>query len=323
MKFFWVLSLMVSLKGFLFAYATYGDPWKKPWFTGSILSLQGHTNPPKILTVQPYLFFTSTYGKYEDNWTSHRVTPLNALECLIHATYGLTHFMDVEVLASFVYQNRGSANHATWQDTSLLLGFQALEDNKYSWEPNLRIALQQVFPTGRYDKLKSKKRGTDATGEGSYQTGINFDFQKLFKLESGQFFRGRLCLQYLFLPLSVSIQGISIYGGTEKARGTIKVGQTFTLITAGEYTITQNWVLAMDVQYQLKSRSRFSGKIDNLAKRNSNKVGYPLFQQISIAPAIEYNFSKNIGVIGGFWFTLAGMNAPQFASGVISGVFTF
>lgn len=323
MKFFWVLSLFVSLKGFLFAYATVGDPWKKPWFTGPILALQGHTNPPNVLTVQPYLFFTTTYGKYDANWTSQRVTPLNAIECLVNATYGLTDFMDIEVLASFIYQNRGSANQVLWQDTSLLLGFQALEDNKYSWEPNLRIALQQVFPTGRFDNLNPKKRGTDESGAGSYQTGINFDFQKLFKLENGQFFRGRLCLQYLFLPLSVPIQGISIYGGTEKTRGTIKVGQTVTLITSGEYTITQNWVFAMDIQYQLKSRSRFSGKIGNSLMRNKERVGHPLFQQISIAPAIEYNFSKNIGIIGGFWFTLAGMNAPQFASGVISGVFTF
>ena len=323
MKFFWILSLIVSCKGFLCAYATVGDPWKKPWFTGSILSLQGHTNLPEVLTVQTYLFFTTTYGKYDADSKTHRVTSLNAIECLINATYGLTHFMDIEVFSSFVYQNRGSAKQTSLKDTNILLGFQVLEDKKYSWEPNLRIALQQVFPTGRYDHLNPKKRGTDESGKGSYQTGINFDFQKLFKLENEQFFRGRVCIQYLFLPLSTSIQGMSVYGGSKRTKGRVKVGQTFTLITAGEYTITQNWVLAMDIQYQLIGRSRFSGKIGKSSKRNIVRVGLPLFQQISIAPAIEYNFSKNIGFIGGFWFTLAGRNAPQFASGVISTVITF
>ncbi len=44
----------------------------------------------------------------------------------------------------------------------------------------------------------------------------------------------------------------------------------------------------------------------------------PTSAQFSIAPAIEYNWNANIGIIFGSWFTLAGKNSTQFTSGVFA-----
>jgi hypothetical protein len=38
--------------------------------------------------------------------------------------------------------------------------------------------------------------------------------------------------------------------------------------------------------------------------------------QYSLAPAIEYNWNIDLGVISGVWFTFAGKNAEAFASWV-------
>ncbi|MCB1827280.1 MAG: hypothetical protein KDH94_02560 [Coxiellaceae bacterium] len=38
----------------------------------------------------------------------------------------------------------------------------------------------------------------------------------------------------------------------------------------------------------------------------------------SIAPAIEYNFNGNLGIIAGVWFGVDGRNTPEFASYVFS-----
>jgi hypothetical protein len=42
----------------------------------------------------------------------------------------------------------------------------------------------------------------------------------------------------------------------------------------------------------------------------------PSNEQWSVAPAIEYNWSKNVGLIVGSWFSFAGRNSVRFISGV-------
>jgi hypothetical protein len=43
-------------------------------------------------------------------------------------------------------------------------------------------------------------------------------------------------------------------------------------------------------------------------------VGTPSTSLLTLAPAIEYNFTQTIGVIVGSWFTLKGRNANRFVS---------
>ena len=54
-------------------------------------------------------------------------------------------------------------------------------------------------------------------------------------------------------------------------------------------------------------KTRFKGKtlVPNTA---------PPAAQFSLAPAIEYNWSSDIGIIFGPWFTIAGRNAVQLVS---------
>ncbi len=67
----------------------------------------------------------------------------------------------------------------------------------------------------------------------------------------------------------------------------------------------------MDFYYQHNNKNRFSGTPSATAIRPSS-------ESFSLAPALEYNWSANIGLIGGVWFTVGGRNTSRFVSGVLA-----
>ena len=86
------------------------------------------------------------------------------------------------------------------------------------------------------------------------------------------------------------------------------------MYTGAEYTATKNWALALDLNAVCAAKNRFKGK-------STSKVGGPSSIQLSLAPAIEYNWSSQLGVIAGSWFTIAGRNSTRFTS--VVGAFNY
>lgn len=301
-----------------------GEVWDGPWFlgTGPLLAPSATTNPMGETSWQPYLFIINNFGEYDQHWNRQNTPNFWTISPLVNVTYGLSSFMDIEADFSFSYNLSEGSSAVRFNDSNLFLGFQVLRDTRGTAIPNLRITIQQVFPFGQYDKLNPKKHGTDATGRGAYQTGLNFNFEKLFLMAPEQFFRLRWSVGYLF-AVPVHIRGESVYGGAPGTRGKAYPGQTLTAFLSGEYTITHRWVFACDSLYILTRSDRFSGKRGTTSDGEKASVGNPVSQQISLAPAIEYNWSENFGMIGGVWFSLAGKNAPQFFSVVYSVVINY
>ncbi|MCB1107276.1 MAG: hypothetical protein KDK76_04185 [Chlamydiia bacterium] len=295
----------------------HNEVWSTPWFTGPLLAPGASCNALREVTWQPYLFVTNNYGSFDNHWNRVNGEDMWVIQPLLDFTYGIATFMDLETVPAFSYQISGGASSVRMNDTPLYLGIQALRQSEGSWVPDLRIRLQQVFPFGQYDKMNPKKKGTDGTGKGSYQSGITFDFQKTFKTSPEHYFRLRWSFEAILFTSMVHIQGLSTYGGGPKTEGKVRPGKTYNVFLSGEYTITRNWAFAFDTLYTLITSNKFSGK------KGGASVGNPTSQQLSFAPAIEYNYSANLGLIGGAWFTLAGKNAGQFCSGAISGVFTY
>jgi len=60
---------------------------------------------------------------------------------------------------------------------------------------------------------------------------------------------------------------------------------------ADEFALDQRWVLALDVTEDLAKAMHLHDGISPILDRTS--------ENISVAPAVEYNFSKSIGVIVG------------------------
>jgi len=67
----------------------------------------------------------------------------------------------------------------------------------------------------------------------------------------------------------------------------------------------------MDIVYNHFNKTRFTGKTILPNTRPSAEL-------FSIAPALEYNWNENIGIIGGTWLSLIGRNTASFTNAVIA-----
>ena len=173
------------------------------------------------------------------------------------------------------------------------------------------------LPSGKYRNLDPKKLGTDAGGSGSFKPIVELVVARLFKFSNIHFLSSRIAFTYT-IPTPVHLVGFNAYGGGIGTDGTVYPAQDFTADLGLEYSLTKNWVLALDVIGYWKGKDRFSGQSGMTSQglpatnTNSAKILY------SVAPAIEYNWSANLGVIGGVWFPVIGKNASQFFSAMIA-----
>lgn len=286
-----------------------------PWFTGSILSLPGHVVGDKHTNWQPYLYITDDYGTYDTKWRRQTTPSTSVVNPQLLVTRGFGDWFDIKIEPQMLIKTRSNHTSARLGDFPVVLGFQAL--NQKGWIPDLRIILRETFPSGQYDHLNPKNRGTDSTGSGSYQTTLGFNFQMLNHLWGHHYLRSRLNLVYT-VPSPVHVHGFNTYGGGFGTNGTVYPGNHCFAIYAFEFNFNQNWVLAMDIMGSYNNRTRFSGKrgVNQLGQAASNTPASA--SNWSLCPAIEYNWSKNLGFIGGIWFSVAGRNSEDFISYVIS-----
>lgn len=293
---------------------------KGPWLTGPLIATDGHTVPPGHVNIETYLFMTDNYDEYNNNWGLENIPSVLTISPELEGTIGLSTHSDFEFLLPYNFNSSKGGSASGLADSTLILGFQILEAHEHSWEPDCRFTLSETFPAGKYDKLNPEKLGADGIGMGSYQTGIATNFQKLYHLKTGKFLELRLDLSYTIL-LSTHVTGISVYGGARGTKGRVNPGNNFTADFALEYTITQHWANALDVILSTSGVTSFKGFPGITSSGMPGIVGKGRSASISLAPAIEYNFSANAGIIAGVWFTAIGKNSPAFVSGVIAGNF--
>ncbi len=304
----------------LFSAATYAEIW----YTGPLLVSPAETAPKNHLNLQLYLLNPIMNQAYLSNWSTINTQQGKSTLYNPQFFYGLTDIMDIE--ASMLYQINRFTNTeaASFGDTFVALGFQVL--SQQTSFVDLRLTLGEVFPTGRYNHLDPQFYGSQATGFGSYQTNIAFNFLKLMHLQH-QLINGYFSFTYQ-CPSTVPLDGISVYGGTPSTHGIMNPGSILTLDVATEWFLSQNWAWVFEGFFDYQQANSFHGNDDPahhqhhpLFPRRSlhikRTLGNGNFDQFSLAPAIEYNGGKNLGVIAGVWFSIAGKNAPVFVTPMI------
>ena len=287
-----------------------------PWFSGPLLAPSGHTTPPGNLNFEPYLFYTDNLGIYTNVWQkAPRKINAATVNPTFIAYYGLSSHFDISTSIPYLfnYDDQNSANNIG--DVGLTLSYQAMNEIPGTWHPDLKLMFQETFPTGDYRNLDPALEGADSTGAGSYQTALGLVIQKLWNF-SGHFFRARLSITYT-IPADTELRGVNAYGGATNTNGTINLGNEFTSILGLEYTLTQHWVPALDISFNNSARNIFSGFLGSSDGKLASISELPT-DILSLAPAIEYNFNANMGIIAGVWFSVTGKSANQFVSGVIA-----
>ncbi len=287
-----------------------------PWYTGPLITGSATNVPPGNVNLQPYLYFTVNYAEYNSHGKSVNTPNTYLLNPLLLIEAGITSWLDFTIIpqADFRWQKDHYAGN--FDDLPVQFGFQVVKESAYV--PNVRFILGEVFPTGQYQHLSSKKGGIDATGAGVYATSVGLNISKIlwwFKLHPISL---RLATSYNIPDARTSVHGFNAYGGGHHTRGKVKVGNTLNVDLGVEFSLTQKWVFATDVAYTYSNKSTFTGNPGVTDAGTPAKNGAPSSDQLSLAPAIEYNVSDSAGFIGGVWFSVAGRNSADFVSAILS-----
>jgi hypothetical protein len=288
-----------------------------PWFTGPIIAGSGHTIPKGHTNFEMYSLNTVVQGIYNEHG---KVSPLsdNASYLLNPVlTRGLTDRIDAQLIIPYDFNHNMGASASEFGDITAGFGYQVLEQKDSRWRPDFRFSILEIFPTGRFEHLNPVKNGTDASGLGSYQTAFNFNFQRLTNFNDQHYLRTRFSMSYV-LASDVHIHGLSAYGGPITTDGEVTPGNTVSADLAAEYTLNQNWVAVMEVNASRRNASQFIPHPSFTDIEDFDTIGHDVGKQVSLAPALEFNFSPNVGLIGGVWFPVYGRSTAKFLTYVLA-----
>ncbi|MBS3902752.1 MAG: hypothetical protein KGZ30_00010 [Anaplasmataceae bacterium] len=288
------------------------EPKMGPWFTGPLLAPSGHVVPVGYINIEPYVFASTIHAAYDRHWHSQSVQNFYSVNPVVYLQVGVTEWMDVQVTPQCVWNHTENVSATRFGDLEAQLDFQLLKDSEVGWWPAIKLSLKEIFPTGHYQNLNPEKLNTDISGSGSFNTGVGLVMSRLFWF-GGVHFLGVRFANGCFFPAPVEVRGFNTYGGGYGTHGRVYPGLSISSTIGLEFSMTQRWALACDIAYQHSNRDRFKG-----TKGIGAIVGFPSQEMFSLAPAIEYNWSQNLGLIAGCWFTVAGRNVGNFVSGVIA-----
>lgn len=296
----------------------------EPWFTGPLLAHAGQTVPRNQMSLQPYDYYLVLERELSRR---HPLLPPrtkrinNAME--LNATLGLTDALDAQISANMNHSVQNGSKINRVGDSTFMLGYQLMEQGALPNQFNLRFTVQETVPTGHYTALGPVANGTDSTGLGSYQTNMGLNFSKVNEVFLGHYLQTTLNLNYLYaLPLETNLT--KFIGGSNLSLFKINPGNLMSIDFALELSLTQNWVAVFETFCAYRQKAVF---FDLFPTKKSSDFAALLdinaINEMTLAPAIEYNFSKNFGIILGDWFTIGGKNGPVFASPVLSFVYLF
>lgn len=278
----------------------------EPWLTGPLLTPTARVIPKGHFTAEPYIFYIVNYGRFDEQGKRVRQPKFLQWVFQVPIRIGLTQKIDLSFTPQSAYSRSQGASKWTLSDLPIGFDFQIYKGDETTLLNNVKLSLIESIPLGKYQKLKLRKFGTDAGGNGAWHTNVGITIGKLIHYGGHHYLSLRMGTYYVLFQ-RVSVKGLNYYGGDPSTKGKVSPGNELRWLFGAEYTLTKNWALALDLAAFFKGQNRFKGET-LLPSGNPSTTSY------SIAPAIEYNWSPAMGVIAGSWFTVAGRNAPNFVS---------
>jgi hypothetical protein len=283
------------------------------WWTGPLLAASASTLPRGHFLVEPYLYDVIAYGHYTTRGRRVSVPHENDLGSQSYLLYGLVDRVSIGLIPRFGFREESqgpSSSGIGIGDLSLQAQYRLTQFREGHWVPTTSIVLAETFPTGRYDRLD--RHPADGFGAGAHTTTVSLYSQDYFWLSTGRILRTRLNLSYAFSN-KVALKGASVYGTNAGFEGRASPGDSFTADSSWEYSVTRNWVLALDVVYEHDASTSVVGNASS--SRNGGTLlsevqeSSGMSRSLGFAPAVEYNWNARIGVIAGVRVIPIGHNA--------------
>jgi hypothetical protein len=292
-----------------------------PWYTGPLITPAAGMMPPGQADIQPYLLINGAYAIF--NKDRHSVSlPHNtySLQVTSGILMGITSSVDFAVTPAATVNWQNHHTGGGFNDLSSTVGFLITRETLYI--PNMKFTITETFPTGKYKNLSVNGLGLNSTGGGSYQTQFGFGSSKIIWWIYEYPLHVRGFVGYT-LAVPVHVKGFNTYGGGFHTSGVVRPGHLLTTDLGIEWSFTRRWVLALDIVYVAQNETRFHGTPGVLASGAPAAVGSPYSDNLSLAPAIEYNWSSRFGVLAGVQFSVYGRSSSNFAKGQFSVTYTW
>lgn len=290
------------------------------WATGPLITPSASVVQGGHFNLEPYLYSTANTAEYGENWEVVDAHNFFTISNQPSVQVGLTEWLDFQFTPVLSWNHHRNAAHWALGDivTEFQIGLRRDPFPSNSVLPSFSITLRETLPIGKYRNFTPNKEGTQGGGLGSWITGVALGASKAYHVTGHQFFVYRVNLQCDFYHTPVHVTGINVYGGGQGTDGRVKPGKNAQIQLGFEYLFTQSWGLDLDVVGIWNGSNRFKGNsgrgLHGLPAVNGTRASV----QWSLAPAIEYNWNANLGLIAGVWFTVAGKNTNKFTSGVIA-----
>jgi hypothetical protein len=274
------------------------------WWTGPLLASGASALPRGHYLIEPYLYDVMVRGFYDSAGTKHAIEREDDLRSLTYLLYGLNDATTIGFIPRFGYNASGHGTHSSGPqvgDLTLHAHHQFLKFREGHWPPALSLVVEQTLPTGKYDRLSSNPG--DGLGAGVFATSLAVYMQRYFWAPNGRIVRTRLDVAYTRSG-GTHLEDVSVYGTRSGFRGSARPGDSINVDSSWEYSATRSWVLALDINYERSASTHVLGRYDTTPFEARSGVATTW----SLAPAIEYSWNANMGVIAGAKIVVAGRN---------------
>ncbi|MFY9805484.1 MAG: hypothetical protein WA211_01290 [Candidatus Acidiferrales bacterium] len=265
------------------------------WWTGPMLANSAATLPRGHFLIEPYLY---------DVIATHS----NGFGSLTYMEYGLVDRLTVGLIPTAGFNKMSDALSSSGVglgDISVLGQYRLTQFHEGGWIPTMSFFVEETFPTGKYDRLG--ERPSDGFGGGAYTTTLALNTQTYFWMRNGRILRMRFNTSQA-LSGYAKVEGVSVYGTGAGFQGHAKPGASSFVDAAWEYSLTRNWVLALDATYRHTASTRVTG-YDMTQNPPEVRKSSGSSDAVGFAPAIEYNWKPTLGVLLGTRVIAIGHNA--------------
>ena len=273
-----------------------------------MLAPSAATLPPGHFLIEPYLYDVTVRGRFDLDGVRRSAPRSNGFGSLTYVLYGLADEVSIGVIPTPGY-NEGSGGPSSagvgQGDVTLQFQHRLAQFHEGGRIPTISLAVQETFPTGKYDRLGN--RPNDGFGSGAYTTTVALFSQTYFWLPNGRILRMRLNVLPAFSS-TVSVEDVRVYRTGAGFLGHARPGSSIFVDAAWEYSLTRRWVLALDATHRHRGNTPATG-YDILGPSPARiQLNSGPSDAFGLAPAIEYNWKRNLGVLVGARVIAAGRN---------------
>ena len=261
---------------------------KSARWTGPMLASNAETLPKRHFYTEPYFYDVIAGGDHHPGSSGFY-------------QYGLFDSLTVGLQPAIATDTNRLGRGMAIGDFKLLSQLRLTHFTPEHRIPTIAVVLNEVLPTGKDDHLGP---GQEGHGSGAFATEVGINAQHYFLLKNGRLLRARINVLKSF-PHGAHVSDRSVYGTRVGFSGHAKPGSKTTLIGAVEYSLTREWVLALDVIHESTARTMLEGRYPTGLPV---KQTFPSSRATGFAPAIEYNWSDRSGMLVGVWISSNGHN---------------